>query len=720
MKPLLHTFWLLLLLAVPGWSQDGPLMNPTPLRFAATGNAPYSPIQVPAKRNGQRPSVAAVANNVTTVVAVSAANAVIPSVQFSSANPISTITFTLTAANGANGTLYGYNPSNNTTSAAVPVGPSSLNFVTFSGLAFQPVAGFIGTYTFTYTLTNNSGEISNSATYTINVSNLSARAQTSQIILSSFGANTLSLPLVGTPDAGRTISSYRIKSLPAGGAGILSLGGAPVAVNQVISPANAGNLTFDPTSGFFGTAVFTYSAIDNTGVESNPAGYGIPVTSASCSTGTATSQRSVLDFTTRTVGEDFTTTKTITVDGVTITASPAAHPYAVSGPSTTNSFDVQDIASLPGKGLVWQEDYANNAGKNATATFTFSKPVANFTITIGDIDRNNSTGANTQYIDRLVFNGYDASGNLITLPASSVSTGPLNAYNGNNTVTATGNFSADPSNNVTVTFPQSISRLTLVYSNQTPDADAAFQFVVIPQFAWCNAAAAAAVTTSISGPASVLVGQTATYTATSTNNGGLTATNNVVTISLPDKPAAGNVTVTNGTYNPITGVVTFNAQDLGAGATATNTVSFVAQVSPSTVSGTAASTSSAFDADASDNNGTAPNATVTTTVLPIADVTSTVTSSRPAAVAGQAISFTATYTNNGPSTAPGFTQALQLPAGLGTSNVTFSNLPTGVTAAYSNVTGAVTFTGAPPTLANGASQSVTVNIASVPSVRRRP
>ncbi|GAA4051675.1 hypothetical protein GCM10022409_43220 [Hymenobacter glaciei] len=235
MKLLLQTLVLLLLLALPGWSQDGLPANMAPFGHSAS-NAPISK-PVASVRRVQRPTVAAVASNVTTVVAVGAGNAVIPSVQFTSSNPISTITFTLTAANSANGTLYGYNPANNSISAAVAVGTSSLNFGTYPGLAFQPAAGFIGTYTFTYTLTNNLGEVSNSATYTINVSNLVARSQTSQILLSSFGATALSLPLTGTPDAGRTISNYRIKSLPASGAGVLSLSGTPVTVNQVISAA---------------------------------------------------------------------------------------------------------------------------------------------------------------------------------------------------------------------------------------------------------------------------------------------------------------------------------------------------------------------------------------------------------------------------------------------------------------------------------------------------
>ena len=707
-----------LLLALPGRSQDGPAPL---LQVVKLGGAsrPAPAIPAPVRiRAAARPTAAPVAINVVSGTAFNSGIVPVGDLQYTvtSPNTISTATITLPANSNTKGTLYQYNGGASVGPTMTPGASTTYNFVTYPYLAFSPATGFSGPYTFTYTVTDNTTAVSNVATYTIYVGGPSAKAQTSEILLSSFAATTLSLPLVGTPDAATSnaVTGFVIQSLPSASAGVLALNGTAVAVNQVIVLADAAKLTFDPAAGFFGTAVFTYSARDNAGSIGGPAGYGIPVGNGACSSGSATTQRSLLDFTTRAIAENFATANTITVDGVTITASPAAYPFTA-GTGTVNSFDVRDLNGLPGKGLVWQENYSTGSTKSSTATFTFSQAVSNFTMTLGDLDRNVSTNADAEYIDRIVFNAYDINGNLITLPSSSVSTGPLNTYNGNNTVTATGNFTSDPSNNVTITFPQAITRLTMTYSNQTANADAGFQFVSIPQFAWCNPAASAAVQTTLSGPATIPAGQSVTYTATSINTGGLTAMGNVVTISLPDKPAAGNVTVTNGTYNASTGLVTFNAQDLAAGATVTNTVTFIAQASPTTVSGTAASTSSTFDADASDNNGTAPNATVTTTVLPVADVTTTVTPSQAVAVAGQAFSFAVTYTNNGPSTAPGFSQALQLPAGLGTSNVTFSNLPAGVTAAYNNVTGVVSFTGVPATLANGASQSLTVNIADVPS-----
>lgn len=122
------------------------------------------------------------------------------------------------------------------------------------------------------------------------------------------------------------------------------------------------------------------------------------------------------------------------------------------------------------------------------------------------------------------------------------------------------------------------------------------------------------VATTISGPTTAAAGQTVYYYATTTNSGPATATGDVVTVTLSTKPAASAVTVTNGTYDASTGIVTFNAVDLASGATATNIVRYVATA---TTMGVAASSSStSYDSNAADNNGTAANATVTTTVSP--------------------------------------------------------------------------------------------------------
>ncbi|GAA4500701.1 hypothetical protein GCM10023172_21410 [Hymenobacter ginsengisoli] len=577
--------------------QDGTSATPTRTTAAPSGKRTYGIL------------AAATANNVYTSVAPNSGLAYIPSPSVSGSNTVTTYTYTISTTAAGQGTYYAYDANgNNTTRIQLTAGTKAVNATNYPNIAFQPAANFVGNITFTYTVTDNTGAVSNVASYNIAVTNTTAKAQTSQILLSTFGATRLSLPLAGTPATNNTIQNYIINTLPDASAGILSLNGMAVTAGQTIALADVNNLFFAPVAGFFGTAVFNYAAKDNTGAAA-PAGYGIPVSLGTCGTGTG--QRSLIDFTSRAIGESFSTTNTITVDGVTVVASPGAYPFTNSS-ATTSSLDVQDLNGLPGKGIAWQEDYDNTTGntKTSTVTFTFSKPLTNFTLTVGDLDRNFSTAANQGYIDQMTFDGYDANGNKITLPAANVSNGSATTYSGSNVVTATDNSTSNPADNVVITFPQAITRLTLTYKNIVNATDAGFQFVVIPQFSWCSQAE---VQTTISGPTTAVTGQTVYYYASTTNTGPATATNDVVTLNLSSKPAANAVTVTNGTYNASTGIVTFNPADIASGATVTNLVSYVATA---TTMGTAASTSNAYDANAADNNGSAASAQVTTTVSP--------------------------------------------------------------------------------------------------------
>ncbi|WP_229725288.1 beta strand repeat-containing protein [Hymenobacter baengnokdamensis] len=137
--------------------------------------------------------------------------------------------------------------------------------------------------------------------------------------------------------------------------------------------------------------------------------------------------------------------------------------------------------------------------------------------------------------------------------------------------------------------------------------------------------------TTLSGATRAVVGQTVYYQATTTNNGNATANSLVATITLANKPAANTVTVTGGTYDSATGIVSFTSTTLAAGASVVNTVSFVAQASPATVSGKAASTSATTDAAPADNNGSAASANITTTITP----TGAAGTAAPCATAGK-------------------------------------------------------------------------------------
>jgi uncharacterized repeat protein (TIGR01451 family) len=85
----------------------------------------------------------------------------------------------------------------------------------------------------------------------------------------------------------------------------------------------------------------------------------------------------------------------------------------------------------------------------------------------------------------------------------------------------------------------------------------------------------------------------------------------------------------------------------------------------------------------------------------VADLASAVTF--PASVnAGQTVSGTVRYTNNGPSTASGVTFGLTLSANLPAAP-TLTGLPAGATYSYNSSTGVVTFTGMPATLVRAGS-----------------
>ncbi|MCU0633560.1 MAG: hypothetical protein MUE41_01700 [Gemmatimonadaceae bacterium] len=213
------------------------------------------------------------------------------------------------------------------------------------------------------------------------------------------------------------------------------------------------------------------------------------------------------------------------------------------------------------------------------------------------------------------------------------------------------------------------------------------------------------VTTTLGFPASANAGQPVSGTVIFRNTGPSTASS--VTYTLTLAPGLGTVSVGNlpagasASYDNATGTVTLtgmpatlapNAIASGNG-TSGITVSYVQPASgTSTVSSTIGTTTSQ-GANAAPDAATTPIAGA-----PIADVTTAL--SFPASVdAGQPVSGTITFRNDGPSPAQGVTYTLTLVPGL--TGVTIGNLPAGASASYDAATGAVTFTGMPATLASG-------------------
>jgi len=203
-------------------------------------------------------------------------------------------------------------------------------------------------------------------------------------------------------------------------------------------------------------------------------------------------------------------------------------------------------------------------------------------------------------------------------------------------------------------------------------------------------------------PATVNAGQPVSGTVLFTNNGpssasGITftlsvAANLAVAPTLTGLPAGATFS-----YAPATGVITLSGMPatLAAGANVGPISVGYTQPGSATSTVSAAITTTTIDPNLANNSATA-----TITGIAVADVA--VKLNFPATVnAGQPVSGTVLYTNNGPSTASGTTFTLSVPANLAVAP-TLTGLPAGVTYSYAPATGVITLSGMPATLASGA------------------
>ncbi|MEG4395264.1 DUF4347 domain-containing protein [Microcoleus sp. BROC3] len=126
-------------------------------------------------------------------------------------------------------------------------------------------------------------------------------------------------------------------------------------------------------------------------------------------------------------------------------------------------------------------------------------------------------------------------------------------------------------------------------------------------------AARADLVTSKTGLTSAPAGSSVTYTITTANNGPNAAENVVITDSII--PGLTGVSASdNGTYDPVTGVVTFPAIPSLTSGSNTNREVTVVVPATGTISNTSQSRSTTFDPEPSNNNGSEPRATVTTAI----------------------------------------------------------------------------------------------------------
>lgn len=324
---------------------------------AATYRLPVT--TAPPVANNIMESVMANTNGATAILPLTGADADEPTLQ-------SFKILTIPAA--SEGVLYLCNPSCTAVTANQIIATADAG-----KLKFDPTGTFTGNSSFTYTDIDNSGNLGNTATYTIPVAAAASTARpplanniTAQTLNNAWSSTAI--PGLKGSDLDGWVTSYTILSTPSVSAGTLYLCNptcTAVSTNQVIAPADAAKLQFDPLGTYTGTASFTYKATDNTSLASNVATYSIPISN---NPPTAANMAYTVPYNASNAalpaisGSD----KDGTIASYTITALPASGTLSLCNPtcgsvSANQTIAVADVAKL-----------AYTPATNATGSFSFS------------------------------------------------------------------------------------------------------------------------------------------------------------------------------------------------------------------------------------------------------------------------------------------------------------------------------------------------------------
>ena len=359
---------------------------------------------------------------------------------------------------------------------------------------------------------------------------------------------------------------------------------------------------------------------------------------------------------------------------------------------------------------------------NSASVQTAVSPTADVGVTIS-APTSVTVGANLSYSINVTNNGPNtATGVVLTdtlppLPAdgtfvmasSTIGTQPV--VTGSNVTANIGTLTAGSTATVTLVFTPNAGAVPTVtdtasVSNQVPDLNQTNNMAV----ATTTVTSIADVGVTVAAVGTVNAGGTLSYLISVINHGPDDASGVVLTDVLPANVAFSSGSATLGSaVTSSGGTVTSNIGSLHAGATDSLVIVVVpGAAAAGSVANTITITTASTDPSMGNNSATA-----TTNVIPVSDVTVTLTSSATSVEVGQGLTYLATVTNNGPSAAPGVTLSDALPAGLSFLGATASNGTT-PTNSGNNVTASL------GTLAPSASVRVLIKVtptqAAVPSV----
>ena len=307
-----------------------------------------------------------------------------------------------------------------------------------AGLKFDPSGTFTGNSSFTYIATDNSGAVSNTATYTIPVGNNPPVANDVTNPSISVGASPTTISSLSATDSDGTISSYMVSTLPTASQGILYLadGTTAVTAGQVLTPAQASSLKFDPSGNFAGNASFTYTATDNNGVaDATPATFTIPLTNAAPTANDVTASSVPSSAGPTTISALSATDSDGTIASYTVSTLPPASQgilYLTDGVTAVTAGQVLTPAQASSLKFDPSGTFTGNATFTFTATdnlgavdatpATYTIPVGNNPPTANDVT-NASINANAGPTTISSLSGTDTDGTISSYTISTLPTG---------------------------------------------------------------------------------------------------------------------------------------------------------------------------------------------------------------------------------------------------------------------------------------------------------
>jgi Bacterial Ig domain len=163
-------------------------------------------------------------------------------------------------------------------STTISVAGGKVTVDTTGNMTFSPSPNFFGTVTIPYVISDGRGGTA-TANQIITVTPVNDAPTATGSKISTFEDIAVTIGLSGT-DVDGSITGIKIMDLPTADQGLTSLNGVPVAIGDVLTPADAASLVFTPASKFSGIVTpITFSVIDNDGLESSPASIQITVAS---------------------------------------------------------------------------------------------------------------------------------------------------------------------------------------------------------------------------------------------------------------------------------------------------------------------------------------------------------------------------------------------------------------------------------------------------------